>query len=98
MNQTRYRFRCLAAALGLVVVASMVAAVPVARLAVAQSATPAAEAGAAGVTTEPWGEVEGEEVTLYTLTNTNGMEVKITNYVASSHRSSCPIAMAIWQT
>ncbi|MCC2626575.1 MAG: galM [Thermomicrobiales bacterium] len=79
MNQTRIRFRRLAAALGLVVVASMVAAVPVAQLVTAQSATPAAEAGA-GITSEPWGEVEGEEVMLYTLTNANGMEVKLTNY------------------
>jgi aldose 1-epimerase len=46
----------------------------------AQSATPAAEAGAEGITSESWGEVEGEEVTLYTLTNANGMEVKVTNY------------------
>jgi len=58
----------------------MLAAVPLAQLTMAQSATPAAEAGASGITSEPWGEVEGEEVTLYTLTNANGMEVKITNY------------------
>ena len=79
MNQTRISFRRPAAAIGVVVVASMVAAVPVAQLVTAQSATPAAEAGA-GITSEPWGEVEGEEVMLYTLTNANGMEVKITNY------------------
>jgi aldose 1-epimerase len=80
MNQTRYRFRRLSAALGLVVVASMIAAVPVAQLVVAQSATPGAGTGAEGITSEPWGEVEGEEVMLYTLTNANGMEVKVTNY------------------
>ena len=80
MNQTRFRFRRLSAVLGLVVVASMLAAVPVAQLVEAQSATPAAEAGAEGITSESWGEVEGEEVTLYTLTNANGMEVKVTNY------------------
>jgi aldose 1-epimerase len=80
MNQIRFRFRRLSAVLGLVVVASMIAAVPVAQLVVAQSATPAAGTGAEGITSEPWGEVEGEEVTLYTLTNANGMEVKITNY------------------
>jgi aldose 1-epimerase len=78
MNQSR--LRRLSAALGSVVVASIVAAVPVARLATAQSATPAAEVGADLISSEPWGEVEGEEVTLYTLTNPNGMEVKITNY------------------
>jgi aldose 1-epimerase len=78
MNQPR--LRRLSAALGSVVVASIVAAVPVARLATAQSATPAAEVGADLISSEPWGEVEGEEVTLYTLTNPNGMEVKITNY------------------
>ena len=78
MNQSR--LRRLSAALGSVVVASIVAAVPVAQLATAQSATPAAEVGADLISSEPWGEVEGEEVTLYTLTNPNGMEVKITNY------------------
>jgi aldose 1-epimerase len=80
MNQTRYRFRRLSAALGLVVVASMIAPVPVAPIVVAQSATPGAGTGAEGITSEPWGEVEGEEVMLYTLTNANGMEVKVTNY------------------
>jgi aldose 1-epimerase len=80
MNQSRLRFHRLPAVFGLVVVASMIAAVPVAQLATAQSATPAAEVGADLISSEPWGEVEGEEVTLYTLTNPNGMEVKITNY------------------
>jgi aldose 1-epimerase len=32
------------------------------------------------ITKEPWGTVDGEQVDLYTLTNSNGMEVKITNY------------------
>jgi len=80
MNQSGICLRHLSTALGLVVGASMLAAVPLAQLTMAQSATPAAEAGASGITSEPWGEVEGEEVTLYTLTNANGMEVKITNY------------------
>ena len=52
MNQTRFRIRRLSAVLGLVVVASMLAAVPVAQLVEAQSATPAAEAGAEGITSE----------------------------------------------
>jgi aldose 1-epimerase len=43
----------------------------------AQDATPVA---GSGISSEPWGEVDGEEVTLYTLTNSNGMEVKLTNY------------------
>jgi aldose 1-epimerase len=80
MNQLRPHLRRLSSVLGLVAVASTVAAVPVAGLATAQSATPGAQAGAEQITSEPWGEVEGEEVTLYTLTNANGMEVKITNY------------------
>ena len=32
------------------------------------------------ITKEPWGTVDGEQVDLYTLTNSSGMEVKITNY------------------
>jgi aldose 1-epimerase len=32
------------------------------------------------ITKEPWGTVDGEQVDLYTLTNSRGMEVKITNY------------------
>lgn len=46
--------------------------------ATAQDATPMA--GEAGVTSEAWGEADGEQVSLYTLRNANGMEVKITNY------------------
>ncbi len=42
-----------------------------------QEATPTA---GGGITSEAWGEVDGEAVTLYTLTNANGMEVKIMNY------------------
>jgi aldose 1-epimerase len=80
MNKSRLRLHRLSAVLGFVVVASLVAAVPVVQLATAQSATPAAEVGADLISSELWGEVEGEEVTLYTLTNANGMEVKITNY------------------
>ena len=45
----------------------------------AQDATPMADE-ASGITSEAWGEVDGEQVTLYTLTNANGMEVKLTNY------------------
>jgi aldose 1-epimerase len=52
------------------------------RLAVAQEATPAAMAspGAAGISSEPFGEADDQPVDLYTLTNANGMEVKIMTY------------------
>ncbi len=52
----------------------LAAAIPYAS---AQDATPTADST---VTSEPWGEVDGEAVSLFTLTNANGMEVKITNY------------------
>jgi aldose 1-epimerase len=56
---------------------SLLAALPLVSFAAAQDATPSA---GGGIASEPWGEVDGEEVALYTLTNANGMEVKITNY------------------
>jgi aldose 1-epimerase len=34
----------------------------------------------AGVSVKPWGQVEGRDVSLFTLTNKNGMVVKLTNY------------------
>jgi aldose 1-epimerase len=55
----------------------LLAAFPAAQLTRAQDATPAA---AASITSETWGEVDGQDVSLFTLTNANGMEVKITNY------------------
>ena len=36
--------------------------------------------GAAGISSEPFGEADGQPVDLYTLTNANGMEVKIMTY------------------
>lgn len=33
-----------------------------------------------GIAKEAWGEADGKEVSLYTLTNSNGIQVKITNY------------------
>src|SRR5688572_6904157 len=36
-----------------------------------------------GVTQQEWGETDGKKVSLYTLTNTNGTEVRITNYGAT---------------
>ena len=56
---------------------SLLAALPLVPFAAAQDATPSA---AGGIASESWGEVDGEQVTLFTLTNANGMEVKITNY------------------
>jgi aldose 1-epimerase len=56
---------------------AMLSIFPMVPLALAQDATPVA---AGEIASEPWGEVEGEQVTLFTLTNANGMEVKITNY------------------
>ncbi len=83
MNASRTRSRLPWTASGLAVVMSLLTVFPVTPLTAAQEATPAADAtpvGAAGISSEPWGEVDGEEVTLFTLTNANGMEVKITNY------------------
>jgi aldose 1-epimerase len=37
----------------------------------------------AGITKATWGNTDGQEVLLYTLTNKNGVEVKITNYGAT---------------
>lgn len=54
--------------------------VPAFQLAAAQDATPQAAATGGTISSEPWGTVDGEDVMLYTLTNANGMEVKITNY------------------
>src|SRR5437870_2509675 len=34
----------------------------------------------AGITKEDWGETDGKKVNLYTLTNKNGIIVKVTNY------------------
>jgi aldose 1-epimerase len=37
----------------------------------------------AGITMQSWGEVDGKKVYLFTLTNKNGAEIKITNYGGS---------------
>lgn len=76
------RSRARAALVSLVIVALLVA-VPIAHTGAAQDATPAPRASPAagvGVSSESWGEVDGEQVSLFTLTNANGMEIKITNY------------------
>ncbi len=68
------------AALGVAIVLALLGALPAFQQTVAQDATPVAEAGGASVTSEPFGEAEGEPVELYTLTNANGMEVKLMTY------------------
>ena len=73
-NRGAHPFSMVAVATLLV---SLVAVLPLVPFAAAQDATPAATGS---IASESWGEVDGEEVTLFTLTNANGMEVKITNY------------------
>ena len=51
-----------------------------ATVAAAEGRPESAPPAGAGITSEPFGEVEGEPVELYTLTNANGMEVKIMTY------------------
>jgi aldose 1-epimerase len=55
----------------------LLVALPLVPFAAAQDATPSV---AGGIASGSWGEVDGEQVTLFTLTNANGMEVQITNY------------------
>ncbi|HEX5991736.1 MAG TPA: aldose epimerase family protein [Thermomicrobiales bacterium] len=73
-NRTARRVPLVAVATLLV---TLLVALPLVPFAAAQDATPSA---ASGIASESWGEVDGEQVTLFTLTNANGMEVKITNY------------------
>jgi aldose 1-epimerase len=52
-------------------------------MALAQDASPspgATPAGTMGLSSEPFGEVDGEQVERYTLTNANGMEVAVLTY------------------
>jgi aldose 1-epimerase len=74
----RSRYRWLISAV--TVLAVMLIGLPLASLTTAQDATPQATAGEATITSEPFGEAEGEAVDLYTLTNSNGVEVKIMTY------------------
>ena len=76
-SHPRFGRRPTAARLATLIVIAL-AVLPLARLTAAQDATPVA--GAAGISSEAWGEADGEAVTLFTLTNANGMEVKLTNY------------------
>jgi len=57
----------------------------------AQDATPEASPSAgAGVTSEPFGTVDGEDVELFTLTNANGVSVQITNWGGVVHSINVP--------
>jgi aldose 1-epimerase len=73
-SNIRTASRITATIVSALLITLLVAAEPFAS---AQDATPTAEGT---ITSEPWGEVDGEAVSLFTLTNANGMEVKITNY------------------
>jgi len=70
----------LATLLGSAVLFATVGALPAALspAALAQEATPLA--ADPGIVSQPFGQVEGEPVELYTLTNANGMEVAIMTY------------------
>ena len=59
---------------------AVIAALPLTQIVFAQDATPESMASAGTITSEPFGEAEGEAVDLYTLTNANGVEVKIMTY------------------
>ena len=78
MNASRNRSQHRWKVLGSAVVVWLLALFPIAGATMAQDATPAA--GAASISSEPFGEADGQPVELYTLTNANGMEVKIMTY------------------
>jgi len=57
------------------------------------NATPESDAtpvGSAGITSEPFGEVDGEPVEIYTLTNDSGMEITVLTYGAIVQSISVP--------
>ncbi len=57
----------------------------------AQDATPeASPVSGTGVTREPFGTADGEDVELFTLTNANGVSVQITNYGGIVHSINVP--------
>ncbi|HEY8448406.1 MAG TPA: aldose epimerase family protein [Thermomicrobiales bacterium] len=75
--------RHIATVLGTAVVIALVTSTIGAAAVLAQDATPMPEgtpAAGFNITREPFGDVDGQQVDLFTLTNPNGMEVKITNY------------------
>jgi len=75
--------RHIATVLGTAAVIALVTSTIGAAAVLAQDATPMPEgtpAAGFNITREPFGDVDGQHVDLFTLTNPNGMEVKITNY------------------
>jgi aldose 1-epimerase len=79
----RSRHARFASLLGSAAVLALLAGPSGAAPAAQSDATPDADdtaPGEAGITSEPFGTADGEDVELYTLTNANGMEVKIMTY------------------
>jgi len=71
------------ALVGSAAVVALLAALPGSLVGAAQDATPEGEmagTGEARITSEPFGDVDGEAVELYTLENANGMVVRIMTY------------------
>jgi aldose 1-epimerase len=83
-----------APALGAAAVAACVALMTSAFATTAQDSSPSpggsAPAGGGAITSEPFGEADGEAVELYTLTNANGMEVQIMTYGGILHSIKVP--------
>jgi aldose 1-epimerase len=71
--------RLRSSALARIVLAAVVVSLATAGLAVAATQGTAAKAKLS-ITKASWGTANGQAVSLYTLTNSNGMKVKITNY------------------
>jgi aldose 1-epimerase len=71
--------RLRSSALVRIVLAAVVVTLATAGLALAATQGTAAKAKL-GITKASWGTANGQAVSLYTLTNSNGMKVKITNY------------------
>jgi aldose 1-epimerase len=78
----RWRARLLPAA-------AITAALPIAQ-AMAQATPGASPVAAIGITSEPFGEADGQAVEKYTLSNTNGMAVSILTYGATVQSITVP--------
>lgn len=83
-NRSRRRGSRVTAALGGTIAVALIAASTMVTTVVAQDSTPMAGgtpvASEAGVSSTPFGDVGGQQVDQYTLTNANGMEVQILTY------------------
>jgi aldose 1-epimerase len=73
------RYRRLLVLFSVILIAAF-AAFPIVKFSSAQDATPESATGSPGITSEAFGEADGVAVELYTLTNTNGLEVKVMTY------------------